>query len=59
MNFTTKITIQKYNHPITYDSKIILLASIDLSGIIASANTASNSVQAITSKDSLLNIDAL
>jgi len=27
MNFTTKITIQKYNHPITYDSKIMLLGS--------------------------------
>lgn len=41
------------------NSKIILLASTVLSGIIASANTANNSVQAITSKDSLLNIDAL
>jgi hypothetical protein len=27
MNFTTKIPIQKYNHPITYDSKIMLLGS--------------------------------
>ena len=27
MNFTTKIPIQKYEHPITYDSKIILLGS--------------------------------
>jgi hypothetical protein len=27
MNFTTKTPIQKYNHPITYDSKIMLLGS--------------------------------
>ena len=27
MNFTTKIPIQKYNQPITYDSKIMLLGS--------------------------------
>jgi hypothetical protein len=27
MNFTTKIPIQKYNHPITFDSKIMLLGS--------------------------------
>jgi hypothetical protein len=27
MNFTTKIPIQKYNHPITYDSKIMMLGS--------------------------------
>ena len=27
MNFTTKIPIQKYHHPITYESKIMLLGS--------------------------------
>ncbi|MCE2743917.1 MAG: GSCFA domain-containing protein [Fluviicola sp.] len=27
MNFTTKTPIKKYNHPITYDSKIMLLGS--------------------------------
>jgi hypothetical protein len=27
MNFTTKIPIQKYKHPITYDSRIMLLGS--------------------------------